>query len=64
MRPITLFLLLPIMNVAFLALSVPGHLNPMTALARQFQSRGHEVVLISLPDAESQASAADLVFLP
>jgi zeaxanthin glucosyltransferase len=52
------------MNVAFVALSAPGHLNPMTTLARQFQSRGHEVVLISLPDAESQASAADLVFLP
>ncbi len=54
MRPITRFLLLPTMNVAFVALSAPGHLNPMTALARQFQSRGHEVVLISLPEALAQ----------
>jgi MGT family glycosyltransferase len=36
----------------------------MTALARQFQSRDHDVVLISLPDAEPQARAADLEFLP
>ncbi len=52
------------MKVSFVALSAPGHLNPMTALARQFQSRGHDVVLISLPDAEPRASAADLVFIP
>ena len=29
-----------------------GHLNPMTALARKLQSRGHEVVFIGVPDIE------------
>ena len=38
------------MRVAFLSLPVPGHLNPMTALARTFQAGGHEVVFLSLPD--------------
>jgi zeaxanthin glucosyltransferase len=52
------------MRIAFVALSAPGHLNPTTALARQLQSRNHEVVLISLPDAEPYVRAAGLSFLP
>jgi zeaxanthin glucosyltransferase len=40
------------------------NLNPKTALARQLQSRNHEVVLISLPDAEPYVRAAGLAFLP
>jgi zeaxanthin glucosyltransferase len=52
------------MRIAFLALSAPGHLNPTTALARQLQSRNHEVVIISLPDAEPYVRAAGLAFLP
>jgi UDP:flavonoid glycosyltransferase YjiC (YdhE family) len=38
------------MRVAFLNLPVPGHLNPMTALARKYQARGLAVVFLSLPD--------------
>jgi hypothetical protein len=38
------------MRIGFLSLPVPGHLNPMTALARKVQSRGHDVVFISLAD--------------
>jgi len=41
-----------------------GHLNPMTALARKLQSRGHEVVFICLPDAEQIVRAAKLEFIP
>jgi UDP:flavonoid glycosyltransferase YjiC (YdhE family) len=52
------------MRIAFVALSAPGHLNPTTALARQLQLRNHDVVLISLPDAEPYVSAAGLAFLP
>jgi len=44
------------MRIAFVALSAAGHLNPTTALARQLQSRNHEVVVISLPDAEPYVS--------
>jgi zeaxanthin glucosyltransferase len=52
------------MKIAFVALSAPGHLNATTALARQLQSRNHEVVIISLPNAEPYVRAAGLAFLP
>lgn len=52
------------MKIAFVALSAPGHLNPTTALARQLQSRNHDVIVISLPDAEPYVRAAGLEFLP
>jgi MGT family glycosyltransferase len=52
------------MRIAFVALPAPGHLNPTTALARQLQSRNHDVVLISLPDAEPYVSAAGFAFIP
>src|SRR6476620_3786858 len=34
------------MKLGFICLGVPGHLNPMTALARQLQARNHEVVFL------------------
>src|SRR6267143_5692912 len=43
---------------------IPGHLNPMTTLARQLQSRNHDLVFISLPDGESSVRAAGLTFIP
>jgi zeaxanthin glucosyltransferase len=52
------------MRVAFLSLPVPGHLNPMTALARKYQARGHEVVFLSLPDVAPFVQAAQLPFVP
>ena len=36
----------------------------MTALARELQSRDHDVVIISLPDGEASVRAAGLTFLP
>ncbi len=52
------------MRIAFLGICAQGHLNPMTALARELQSRGHDVVFISLADAEPFVRAAELTFVP
>src|SRR5712675_940907 len=52
------------MKIGFISLPVTGHLNPMTALARKLQSRGHEVVFIGVPDAEPIVRAANLNFVP
>src|SRR5260370_22908030 len=52
------------MKIGFISLSVPGHFNPMSAVARQLQSRNHEVVVLSLPVMELLARAANLPFIP
>src|SRR3981081_1509723 len=52
------------MKIGFISFAVPGHFNPMSALARQLQSRNHDVVMFSLPVGESFARAADLPFVP
>ena len=52
------------MKIGFVSLPVAGHLNPMTALARTLQSRGHDVVYIGVPDVEPFARAAGLDFVP
>src|SRR5260370_27376145 len=41
------------MKIDFLYPPLTGHLNPMTTLAREFQSRNHDVVFISSPDGEA-----------
>ncbi len=46
------------MKLGFICLTVPGHLNPMTALARQLQARGHDVVFLY------SSGAAGLPFVP
>ena len=46
------------MKVGFICLDLPGHLNPMSALARQLQARNHEVVLLY------SSGAAGLPFVP
>ena len=52
------------MRIGFLSLPVTGHVNPMTSLARKFQSRSHDVVFISLVDIAPFAEAAGLPFVP
>src|ERR1700745_819269 len=52
------------MRVAFLGVRVPGHLNPMTTLARKLKARGHDVVFISVLDTEPYVRAAQLPFIP
>ncbi|HMF74843.1 MAG TPA: glycosyltransferase [Bryobacteraceae bacterium] len=51
------------MKIGFVSMPLSGHLNPMTALARKLQSRGHEVVFIGVPDAEPIVRAANLNFV-
>src|SRR6266404_8472478 len=53
-----------IMKIGFLSLPLTGHLNPLTALARKLQSRGHKIVFIGVPDIEPVVRAADLDFVP
>lgn len=52
------------MKIGFLSLPMVGHLNPMTALARKVQSRGHEILFFGIPDVEPFARAANLPFVP
>ena len=54
----------PAVKIAFISPPIPGHLNPMTTLARELQSRNHDAVFISLPDGERSARAAGLTFSP
>jgi zeaxanthin glucosyltransferase len=39
------------MKLGFICPNVPGHLNPMTALARQLQARNHDVVFLYSSEA-------------
>src|SRR4051794_173694 len=39
-----------------------GHINPMTALARALQQRGHEVVIFGIADCEARVRAAGVEF--
>src|ERR1700758_3292938 len=52
------------MRIGFISFAVPGHFNPMSAVARQMQSRDHDVVVFSLPMMEPLARAANLPFIP
>jgi zeaxanthin glucosyltransferase len=51
------------MKIGFLSVPLTGHLNPMTALARKLQSRGHEIVFYGTPDAETPVRAAGLKYV-
>ena len=46
------------MKLGFICLNAPGHINPMTTLARRLQGRDHEVVLLY------QSEAAGLPCVP
>jgi len=39
------------MKLGFICVNGQGHINPMTALARQLQARNHEVVFLYSPEA-------------
>lgn len=39
-----------------------GHLNPMTALARSLEMRGHEVVIFGIADTAARVRAAGIEF--
>src|ERR1700730_17656311 len=46
------------MKLGFICLNLPGHLNPMTALARRLQDRNQDVVFLY------SSGAAGLPFVP
>jgi zeaxanthin glucosyltransferase len=52
-----------IVKIGFVSMPLTGHLNPMTALARKLQSRGHEVIFIGVPDVGPTVRAANLKFV-
>jgi len=52
------------MKIGFISPLVPGHFNPMSAVARQLQSCNHDVVMLSLALIEPLARAANLPFIP
>ena len=49
-------------RIGILSFSSPGHYYPLTALGRQLQSRGHEVVYFQIADLERPIRAAGLEF--
>ncbi|AEU37753.1 glycosyltransferase [Granulicella mallensis] len=51
------------MKIGFISMPLTGHLNPMIALARKLQFRGHEIVFIGIPDVGPYARAAGLNFV-
>jgi zeaxanthin glucosyltransferase len=51
------------MKIGFISPPAPGHFNPMSAVARELQSRKYDVVMISLPMMEPLARAANLPFV-
>jgi MGT family glycosyltransferase len=52
------------MKLGFVSMPLSGHMNPMTALARRLQSRGHEAVFLGVPDSEPFVRAAGLRLVP
>src|SRR5580704_16422486 len=52
------------MKIGFLSMPLTGHLNPMTALGRKMQARGHEVTFFGPPDAARIVHSAGLDFVP
>lgn len=42
---------------------LPGHINPMTVLARELVARGHEVTFLGFPDMRAKLDG-DLAFVP
>lgn len=52
------------MKIAFTTLPAPGHINPLTTLARRLQSRGHDVTFLALPYAVAPIQAAGLPCIP
>jgi zeaxanthin glucosyltransferase len=52
------------LKIAFVGVRAPGHLNPMTTLARKMKARGHDVAFLSVLDTEPFVRAAQLPVLP
>jgi zeaxanthin glucosyltransferase len=51
------------MKIGFISMPLTGHINPMIALARKLQSRGHEIVFSGIPDVGPYAHSAGISFV-
>ncbi|AXC10315.1 Zeaxanthin glucosyl transferase [Acidisarcina polymorpha] len=51
------------MKIGFISMPLTGHINPMIALARKLQSRGHDIVFIGVPDVGPYVLSAGLNFV-
>jgi len=56
--------MIQVMRIGFSCPVLPGHMYPMTTLARKVRERGHEVFFLGIPDAEPMVRAAGLEFFP
>jgi UDP:flavonoid glycosyltransferase YjiC (YdhE family) len=52
------------MRIASLGVRVPGHLNPMTTLARKLKARGHDVVFIEMTASRLSALIGEVLSNP
>ncbi len=52
------------MKISFISLPLTGHLNPMRALARRLQTRGHQIVFHGCADMKQAVMAGGLAFSP
>ena len=50
------------MKIGFVSMPYSGHLNPMIALARKLEARGHDIVFFGIEDAAATVQAANLKF--
>jgi zeaxanthin glucosyltransferase len=50
------------MRIAFLCMPITGHLNPMIALARKLEARGHNILFVSFSDTKQVVREAGLTF--
>jgi zeaxanthin glucosyltransferase len=55
--------ILDVLHIGFLCPPVPGHLNPLCALARELKSRGHRCTFIGVFDAQQKVVDEGLEFL-
>ena len=50
-------------HIGLITPAYTGHVNPMVALGRELQRRGHRVSVISTPDAEAEVLSGELEFI-
>ncbi len=51
-------------NFGIISPPVSGHLNPLSALGRELQQRGHQVTFFQMPDIRAKIVAEGLNFCP
>lgn len=52
------------MHIGLICPSVPGHINPMSALGRELMRRGHRITFFGVLDSETRVLSEGLSFCP